>query len=270
MSEFPEGNPDARRAWDTNALFWDRRMGEGNDFFKVLIWPAVERLLQPGAGENLVDVACGNGVTSRRLAEAGARVLAIDFSEAMIRQARQRTEGSAIDYRVIDATDLAALFGLGEGQFDGALCNMALMDTAEIRPLLTGLGRLLRPQGRFVFSTLHPCFNNPFTVMTGELEDRDGTLVTTCSVKIARYLTPYMRQGLAMEGQPVPQPYFHRPLRVLLGACFEAGFVLDGLEECAFPADQASGKSVLSWSRFSEVPPILVARLRLGTVMLGS
>jgi 2-polyprenyl-3-methyl-5-hydroxy-6-metoxy-1,4-benzoquinol methylase len=263
MSEFRDGNREARRAWDTNVAFWDQRMGEGNEFFKVLIWPAAERLLHPSPGERLLDIACGNGVTSRRLAEAGARVLALDFSEPMIRQAKQRSGGSAIDYRLIDATDLAALLGLGEGQFDGALCNMALMDMAEIRPLVTGLAKLLQPQGRFVFSVLHPCFNNPSTILTGELEDRDGCLVTTCSVKIARYLTPYTRQGLAMKGQPVPQPYFHRPLSTLLGVCFEAGFVLDGLEECGFPADGGSGKEVLSWSRFSEIPPILVGRLRL-------
>jgi 2-polyprenyl-3-methyl-5-hydroxy-6-metoxy-1,4-benzoquinol methylase len=266
MSEFRDGNAEARRAWDTNAAFWDQRMGEGNDFFKVLIWPAVELLLRPVRGEKLLDVACGNGVTSRRLAEAGASVLAIDFSEPMIHQARQRNGNSAIDYRVVDATDLAALVGLGQGQFDGALCNMALMDMAEIRPLLAGLARLLRPQARFVFSVVHPCFNNPSTIFSGELEDRDGSLVTTCSIKIVRYLTPYTRQGLAMEGQPVPQPYFHRPLRVLLGACFEAGFMLDGLEERAFAADQARGESLLSWRRFSEIPPILVGRLRLSAV----
>jgi 2-polyprenyl-3-methyl-5-hydroxy-6-metoxy-1,4-benzoquinol methylase len=266
MSEFQGGNPDARRAWDTNAAFWDQRMGEGNDFFKILIWPAVKQLLQPARGQRLLDVACGNGVTSRRLAEAGASVLAFDFSEPMIRQATQRSGSSEIDYRLVDATDLTALLGLGESQFDGALCNMALMDMAEIRPLLAGLARLLRPQGRFVFSVVHPCFNNPSTIFSGELEDRDGSLVTTCSIKIVRYLTPYTRAGVAMEGQPVAHPYFHRPLRVLLGACFEAGFVLDGLEECAFPPDEASGKPLLSWRRFDEIPPILVGRVRLSPV----
>jgi 2-polyprenyl-3-methyl-5-hydroxy-6-metoxy-1,4-benzoquinol methylase len=263
MSEFRDGNVEARRAWDANAAFWDQRMGEGNEFFNVLIWPAVEQLLQPRQDERILDVACGNGLTSRRLARVGASVVAIDFSEPMIEQARQRSRDLAIDYRLVDATDRAALLGLGEGQFDAALCNMALMDLAEICPLLTGLAKLLRPQGRFIFSALHPCFNNPSTILTGELEDRDGSLVTTCSVKIGRYLTPYTRLGLAMKGQPMPQPYFHRPLRVLLGACFEAGFVLDGLQECAFPEDQGSGKSLLSWGRFAEIPPILVARLRL-------
>ncbi|HEY2380123.1 MAG TPA: hypothetical protein VGK48_02970 [Terriglobia bacterium] len=47
-------------------------MAEGNDFLNLLVWPAVERLLRPRSGERLLGVACGNGVTSRRLANAGA------------------------------------------------------------------------------------------------------------------------------------------------------------------------------------------------------
>jgi hypothetical protein len=50
----------------------------------------------------------------------------------------------------------------------------------------------------------------------------------------------------------------------LLGAGFQVGFVLDGLEERAFPPDHPSGRSPLSWGgNFSEIPPVLVARMRL-------
>jgi 2-polyprenyl-3-methyl-5-hydroxy-6-metoxy-1,4-benzoquinol methylase len=54
----------------------------------------VERLLQPQPGERLLDVACGNGLTSRRLATAKARVTAFDVSDAMIAIAADHTGGS--------------------------------------------------------------------------------------------------------------------------------------------------------------------------------
>jgi hypothetical protein len=47
MSLIEDENAQAKEAWDRNAAFWNDRMGEGNDFFNVLLWPAVERLLQP-------------------------------------------------------------------------------------------------------------------------------------------------------------------------------------------------------------------------------
>jgi 2-polyprenyl-3-methyl-5-hydroxy-6-metoxy-1,4-benzoquinol methylase len=263
MSMIENENTQAKHAWDTNAAFWDERMGEGNDFFHILLWPGVEKLLKPEPGERILDVACGNGLTSRRLANAKASVTAFDGSTAMIALAKRRPGPSNIDYRVVDATDREALLGLGPGAFDGALCNMALMDMADIDPLMNTLAVLLKPRGRFVFSVLHPCFNNPATVQMGELEDRNGALVTTYSVKIARYKTPFTQVGLAMHGQPVPHPYFHRPLGLLLAPALSAGLVLDGFEERSFPPEHAGVTTPLSWDgRFSEIPAALVARLR--------
>lgn len=263
MSEIGNDNLHAQTAWNTNAEFWDQRMAEGNDFFNTLIWPSVEKLLYPIAGERLLDAACGNGLTSRRLAHAGASVTAFDFSEEMIHLARKRGGAASIDYRVVDATDREALLNLGVAVFDAVLCNMALMDLADIRPLMNAVASLLRPNGRFVFSLLHPCFNNPSIVQMGELEDRAGTLVTTYSVKVSRYLTPYSQPGLAMHEQPVPHPYFHRPLSALLAPAFEAGLMLDALEERTFPPENSGGSTPLSWNgRFSEIPPALVGRLR--------
>ena len=266
MSLIENENTQAKDAWDRNAEFWNERMGEGNEFFNILLWPAVERLLKPETGEQLLDVACGNGLTSRRLASAGAKVTAIDSSAAMIAIAARHPGPLKVDYRVVDATDRQALFGLGAPAFDGALCNMALMDMAEIEPLMAALSALLKPGGRFVFSVLHPCFNNPATVQMGELEDRNGTIVTTYSVKIARYKTPFKQIGLAMHGQPVPHPYFHRPLSLLLEPALRAGMVVDGFEEQAFPADNSGGTTPLSWNgHFGEIPAALIVRLRRTT-----
>ena len=80
-------------------------MADGNDFFNSLVWPSVEKLLRPQPREVLPDVACGNCVTSRRFAQAGASVLAFDFYEEMIRLAMDRSSGDLVDYRVVDATD---------------------------------------------------------------------------------------------------------------------------------------------------------------------
>lgn len=266
MSQIENENIQAKDAWNTNAEFWNEHMGEGNDFFNILLWPAVERLLKPQAGERLLDVACGNGLTSRHLATAKSKVTAFDGSAAMIAIAAGHPGPLNIDYRVVDATDREALLSLGIGGFDGALCNMAMMDMAEIEPLMTALAVMLKPGGRFVFSVLHPCFNNPATVQMAELEDRNGSLVTTYSVKIARYKTPFTQVGIAMHGQPVPHPYFHRPLSSLLAPALSAGLVLDGFEEQAFPPDNCGGTTPLSWNgRFSEIPAALIVRLRRTT-----
>jgi hypothetical protein len=66
-----------------------------------------------------------------------------------------------------------------------------------------------------------------------------------------------------LRGQPQPQIYFERPLQYYLNLGFQNGLVLDGFEECAYPPDGPQ-KHPLSWGgSFSELPPVLVARLRL-------
>ena len=84
-------NREVREIWDRNAPWWDERIGEGNKYQTLLIGPATERLLELRPGEVILDVACGNGAFSRRMAEAGARVVAFDFSERMLERARERT-----------------------------------------------------------------------------------------------------------------------------------------------------------------------------------
>src|SRR5260370_33389077 len=140
-------NREVRDIWDSKAAFWDAQMGEGNLFQRVLIGPASERLLRVRPGHTILDVACGNGVFSRRLAILGARVVATDFSARFLERARARTteQVERIEYRLVDATDEQQLLALGEAQFDAAVCNMALMDMVTIKPLLAALPRLRKP-----------------------------------------------------------------------------------------------------------------------------
>ena len=127
---------------------------------------------------------------------------------------------------MLDGGDEQGLRALGQASFDSALCNMALFDMAEIEPLFRNLYSLLKPGGRFVYSMVHPCFNQADATRYSEFEDRDGELVLTYGVRVSGYMTPAMRRGLALRGQPTPQPYFHRPLDMLLNVGLGAGFVL--------------------------------------------
>jgi SAM-dependent methyltransferase len=254
-------------AWDANAAYWDQRMGEGNAFVEQLIWPVARPLLDLRPGVRVLDVACGNGLYARRLAAAGAEVVACDFSAPMIAraQARGMPPYGSIDYRLLDATDRTALLGLGRGGFDVVICMMALFDMSDIDPLMQAVPELLVPGGRFVFSIMHPAFNSMFTVPMAEEEDREGELVTTFAVKVRGYLTSKVARGLALRDQPVPQVYFHRPLHTVLGAGFSAGMMLDALEEPAFSAGSPQGPYPLGWgSNFHDIPPVLVGRFRTG------
>ncbi|MCC7022152.1 MAG: class I SAM-dependent methyltransferase, partial [Thermomicrobiales bacterium] len=175
----------------------------GNPFQRELVGPASERLLALRPGERILDVACGNGVFTRRLAQLGARVTGIDGSPRFIDLARTRTppHDDRIDYRVVDATDEAQLLALGDSAFDALVCNMALMDMPAIDPLLRAATRLLAPNGRFVFSVQHPAFNSNAVSLCGE---RDAGDSSSYWVKITDYLDVPAGKGVGMPGEPLP------------------------------------------------------------------
>lgn len=259
-------NQTTKDAWEANAEIWDKRMSdEGNDFFNLLCWNPLASLLDPKPDSHILDIACGNGLTTRRLAEMGCRVTAFDFSANLIEYAKRRTTNlqSLISYHALDATDEAQLLSLGEAKFDSALSNMALFDMADIEPLFRALPKLLKPGGTFVFSITHPCFNNASSMHVVEEMDNNGEIQTAYSVKISRYMTPYSARGLALRNQPKPQVYFERPLQDYLNTAFKNGFILDGFEERAFPPETPQ-TTPLGWGgKYSEIPAAIVARLRL-------
>ncbi|MGZ9235759.1 MAG: class I SAM-dependent methyltransferase [Anaerolineales bacterium] len=276
-------NQFTRDAWEANAEVWDSRMGDdGNDFFNILCWPTLGSFLGASTtdfdatginpplsadltGQHILDIACGNGLTSRRLAALGAQVTAFDFSANLIEKAKSRSTNyqSLITYHVIDATNEQQLLSLGEQTFVAALSNMALFDMADLEPLFRTLPKLLKPNGTFVFSLTHPAFNNATTVHVLEEVDDGGEIKTVYSVKNSRYMTPYQAKGLALLSQPKPQMYFERPLQYYFNLGFQNGFVLDGFAERAFPSDHPQ-TSPLGWGgKFSEIPPALNARFRM-------
>jgi 2-polyprenyl-3-methyl-5-hydroxy-6-metoxy-1,4-benzoquinol methylase len=265
-SDRAAANEETRQAWDANAAYWDEKMGEGNDFVNLLQWPAILRLLNPQPGQPILDIATGNGLTARRLAGLGAQVSAFDFSEELIKLAQARTAPDLpIKYSVLDASDESSLLATLSAcaPFDSALCNMALFDMADIEPLFHALPGLLKPGGAFVFSLTHPAFNNISSVHVAEEMDVEGQIESVYALKVSRYMTPYQAHGAALRGQPRPQLYFERPLQYYFNLGFQNGFVLDGFEERAFPAGHPQ-TNPLGWGgNFSEIPPVLVARLRL-------
>jgi 2-polyprenyl-3-methyl-5-hydroxy-6-metoxy-1,4-benzoquinol methylase len=253
-------NDKVKAVWDANAQFWDSKMGEGNTFHKTLIEPIQLKLLNIKPSDNILDLACGNGQFARKMAEFGAKVTAVDFSEKFISIAKSKSNNQ-IDYQVIDLSKKADLDKLPQGCFDAVVCTMALMDMENIDVLISHLPKLLKKDACFVFSILHPCFNSGENVLVQEQDDSGGQVKNRYSVKTSNYLTEKSYLGIGMAGQPQPQYYFHRPVSAILRRLFECGFVLDAYEKPSFSNLENSVR--IYDNVFRHIPPALICRLRL-------
>src|SRR5215472_10903190 len=102
--------------------------------------PVVE-LLAPQPGERILDVGCGDGVLTEKIAAAGATVVAVDAAPDMVAAARAR----GLDARVVAGQNLAF-----EREFDAVFSNAALHWMRPPEAVLAGVARALKPGGRFV------------------------------------------------------------------------------------------------------------------------
>lgn len=105
-----------------------------------------------GAGDRVLDVACGPGALALRAARSGADVVAVDFSKEQIRLLAERADAEGLDgveARIMDGQDLA----LDDDSFDAAFSMFGLMIFPDRPKGFTEMHRVLRPGGRAVVGT---------------------------------------------------------------------------------------------------------------------
>ena len=120
---------------------WDPERYDRFADFMAEMGSEVLDLLAPVSGERILDLGCGNGVLSGKLAAAGASVVGVDASPELVAAARDR----GLDARVADARSLPF-----EEEFDAVFSNAVLHWIRPPEAVLSGVWRALKPGGRFV------------------------------------------------------------------------------------------------------------------------
>jgi SAM-dependent methyltransferase len=120
---------------------WDPERYARNARFVSDLAAAVVELLDPRPGERILDLGCGDGVLTAKLAAMGCSVVGVDGSRAQIEAAR----GLKLDARVMDGEGLSF-----DSEFDAVFSNAALHWMRNPEAVISGVWRALRPNGRFV------------------------------------------------------------------------------------------------------------------------
>ena len=115
--------------------------------------PLVEELLGDVRGLEILDLGCGTGRHSVRMAAAGAHVAAIDFSSGMLEQARAKVGGSDVHFQ---QHDLSQPLPFAQDNFDRVLCALVVDHIEKLDELFSEMYRVCRPDGYVVVSGMHP------------------------------------------------------------------------------------------------------------------
>jgi SAM-dependent methyltransferase len=127
--------------------YYDRIMGPGQ--FDVFSTDLARRLPAKPAGD-VLEVACGTGIVTRRLREhldPGVRLVATDLSAAMLEYARGKVAGR-IEWQTADAAALP----FKDASFAAVVCAFGIMFVPDKKAALGEARRVLREGGSLLFN----------------------------------------------------------------------------------------------------------------------
>lgn len=250
---------DARKAWDDAIDVWEDFQETGKDYSRDRVHgPALLRALGPVQGLRVLDLGCGQGRFTRRLARLGARVTGVDWSSAMVEAAQRHERRSTlgIEYRRMDARNAPRAWP--PATFDRVVACMSLQDMPNAPAVVRGAHRLLRRGGRFVFSVSHPL--NTAAIRwerpSAKVRERGAMLVD-------RYFEqgPRVTQwAMTRLKRPFATPYWHRTLESWFSLLRRSGFEVESLAEPRATEADARSNPLLAGTR--QVPFFLVVSCR--------
>ena len=232
--------------YDPIAAWYAESLRSGSPVHAVAM-PALLSLIGEAAGLSICDLACGTGIVSRLLALGGAHVTGIDLSLPLLEIARAEVPADAANIKYYHG-DIRHLPNIANDSFDGVLCSLALMDIDDLAAIMSEAARIVRPDGWFVFTITHPCFQGPESRWTGKA---GGT--------VKREVRGYFREGYwrsgKLDGVRGQVGAYHRTLSTYLNAVVRAGLSIEEMREPQ-PQDEVAARV----PGYAEVPVVLAVR----------
>ncbi|MGK3961676.1 class I SAM-dependent methyltransferase [Sorangium sp. So ce118] len=105
------------------------------------------------AGRDVIEIGCGTGRNTPWLAEHARSVLALDFSEGMLRQARARVQSPHVRFV---QHDIRSTWPVAEASSDVVIAMLVLEHIERLEAIFAEAARALRGGGDLFLCELHP------------------------------------------------------------------------------------------------------------------
>jgi SAM-dependent methyltransferase len=211
--------------------------------------PVVEELLGNVAGEDFLDLGCGDGRFGLRLLAAGASsYLGIDGSENMVRAAEGNLAGTIGVVRKATLEDLI----LQPQTFSRVCARLVFHYLGDLTHTFRAVSDSLRSNGRFVFSIEHP------VITSSDIASQESGLRQNWTVD--DYFNTGPRITSWMGGKVIKH---HRTVEDYFLAVQKAGLIVEGLREARPRREMFTDEEL--YQRRKRIPLFLVVAARKAT-----
>jgi ubiquinone/menaquinone biosynthesis C-methylase UbiE len=112
-----------------------------------------QQLLANQRFHSILEIGCGTGKNTSFLAQIGASVQALDFSEGMIAKAMEKVNAGNVRFAM---ADLTRRWPSADGSHDLIVCNLVLEHIQDLAFVFSEAVRVLAGGCRFLINELHP------------------------------------------------------------------------------------------------------------------
>lgn len=170
--------------------------------------------LKDAQDKHILDAGCGDGFFTNTLTKLGADVCGCDGSKKFIDIAKK--EFCNVDFKVCDLTK-ELLYE--DNSFDIVVCSLTLMDIDSIDIFLKESARVLKKDGKLIFTIVHPCF------FQAEWKTNDD------GKKLYKKVYNYYDQNTEILNIWGNTTHYHRPISWYAKALKNSGFVIECISE---------------------------------------
>jgi len=183
-------------------------------------WHVLRKMFPDFTGKRVLDLGCGFGWHCRYALEQGAqKVIGVDISEKMLKEARYKTDNPAVEYIQAAIEDIC----FPENSFDIVISSLALHYISSFKDICRNVHHYLEKGGDFVFSVEHPVFTSYGT--QDWYYDANGKCLHW---PVDRYFMEGIREA-SFLGETVIK--YHKTLTTYINELLQSGFTIKGLVE---------------------------------------
>lgn len=233
------------KCWNENADAWTQLARAGYDVYRdYLNTPAFLAMLPDVQKLRGIDIGCGEGHNTRRMAQRGAHLVGIDIAERFIGHAAEaeRKESLGIKYCVASALEIP----FPDEHFDFATAVMSLMDMPNLEHALTEIFRVIKSGGFLQFSISHPCFSTPHRRNLRNAQGQTyaievGDYFRNLDGNVEEWIFGAAPEDLKQKHAKFKTPRFTQTVSQWLNLLIRTGFTIEQVEEPE-PSDETVGE----------------------------